>query len=150
MKSMYELKEKLCRELDEIAMQKDLTESSLDIIDKLTHSIKSIETIIAMNEAGRNNSRDSYNSREGYGSRDSYNSMNSMETYLAPDGRSMMSTAGGYSERRGRDAMGRYTSRDGYSGHGDTEKLKHELEDIYKYTQDEQSRNMISKWLKEL
>ena len=141
MKGMYELKEKLCRELDEIAMQKDLTESSLDIIDKLTHSIKSIETIIAMNEAGKG-----YNSRDSYRSMDNY----SNETYLDHNGRSMISTMGDYSERRGRDAMGRYTSRDGYSGHGDTEKLKHELENIYKYTQDEQSRDMISKWLKEL
>lgn len=144
MKELYDLKDRLTKELNGIAKQ-NITENSLDIIDKLTHSIKSIETIIAMNEAGKG-----YNSREGYGSRDSYNSMNSMETYLAPDGRSMMSTAGGYSERRGRDAMGRYTSRDGYSGHGDAEKLKHELEDIYKYTQDEQSRNMIQKWIKEL
>lgn len=130
MKVLYELKDRLTRELDEIAMQQDITESSLDIIDKLTHSIKSIETIIAMNEAQRH-SFDNYNSRDRYSSMDSYRSMD------------------GYSERRGRDSMGRYTSREGYSGHKNDE-LKHQLEDIYQYTKDEQSRNMIQKWIKEL
>lgn len=138
---MYELKDRLCKELEEISQQKDITESSLDIIDKLTHSIKSLETILAMKEAGRYNSRDSYNYRDNYSS----------EAYLGHDGRSMMNNSmGDYSERRGRDAMGRYTSRDGYSGHGDHEELKHELENIFQYTKDEQSRNMIQKWLKEL
>lgn len=140
MRAMYELKDRLCKELEEISQQKDITESSLDIIDKLTHSIKSLETILAMKESGRYNSRDSYNSRDNY----------SNETYVDHNGRSMISTMGDYSERRGRDAMGRYTSRDGYSGHGNHEELKHELENIYQYTKDEQSRNMIQKWLKEL
>jgi hypothetical protein len=130
MKVLYELKDRLTRELDEIAMQQDITESSLDIIDKLTHSIKSIETIIAMNETQRH-SFDNYNSRDRYSSMDSYRSMD------------------GYSERRGRDSMGRYTSREGYSEHKNDE-LKHQLEDIYQYTKDEQSRNMIQKWIKEL
>lgn len=130
MKVLYELKDRLTRELDEIAMQQDITESSLDIIDKLTHSIKSIETIIAMNEAQRH-SFDNYNSRDRYSSMDSYRSMD------------------GYSERRGRDSMGRYTSREGYSEHKNDE-LKHQLEDIYQYTKDEQSRNMIQKWIKEI
>lgn len=47
----YELKEMLCRELEEITRKGELTAGSLDTVDKLTHSIKSLETIIAMNEA---------------------------------------------------------------------------------------------------
>ena len=52
MKTYHDLKEMLCDELDEITRKGELTAGSLDTVDKLTHSIKSLETIIAMNEAG--------------------------------------------------------------------------------------------------
>ena len=48
MRSMEELKELLNDELDKIAREGELTAGSLDTIDKLTHSIKSIDTIMAM------------------------------------------------------------------------------------------------------
>lgn len=43
-----ELKDMLCRELEEITRKGELTAGSLETVDKLTHSIKSIETILAM------------------------------------------------------------------------------------------------------
>ena len=46
--SMYELKEMLCKEIDKIADKGEISAGSLDAIDKLTHSIKSIVTIMAM------------------------------------------------------------------------------------------------------
>ena len=52
MEYMHELKEMLCEELEQIAEQGELTAGSLDTIDKLTHSIKSIATIMAMEDAG--------------------------------------------------------------------------------------------------
>ena len=42
----------LCKELDSITQQKNLTPHTLDMIDKLTHSIKSIDTIMAMEDSG--------------------------------------------------------------------------------------------------
>lgn len=51
MKAYHELKDMLCDELDSITKKGELTAGSLDTVDKLTHSIKSLETIIAMNEA---------------------------------------------------------------------------------------------------
>lgn len=51
MNTYHELKDMLREELDEIVRKKELSAGSLDTIDKLTHSIKSLETIIAMNEA---------------------------------------------------------------------------------------------------
>lgn len=48
MKHMEQLKDMLCKELEEITSKGELTAGSLDTIDKLTHSIKSIETIMAM------------------------------------------------------------------------------------------------------
>lgn len=50
-KTYHDLKDMLCEELDEITRKGELTAGSLDTVDKLTHSIKSLETIIAMNEA---------------------------------------------------------------------------------------------------
>lgn len=48
----HELKKMLCKELDEMTNKGVIRdEHDLEIIDKLTHSIKSVETIIAMNEA---------------------------------------------------------------------------------------------------
>lgn len=52
MEYMHELKDMLCEELEHIAEQGELTAGSLDTIDKLTHSIKSIATIMAMEDAG--------------------------------------------------------------------------------------------------
>ena len=52
-----ELKEMLRDELDKVVKKGELTSGSLDVIDKITHSIKSIETIMAMN--GYSNKRDS-------------------------------------------------------------------------------------------
>ena len=49
---MRELKDMLCKELDSITQQKNLTPHTLDMIDKLTHSIKSIDTIMAMEDSG--------------------------------------------------------------------------------------------------
>lgn len=85
MRYMEELKEMLCDELDKIASKGELTAGMLDTVDKLSHSLKSVVTIMAM---------------EGYG--DSYDDYG--------DGRYEMNR--GRSNRNGRrDSMGRYTSR---------------------------------------
>ena len=52
MEYMHELKEMLCEELEKIAREGELTAGSLDTVDKLTHSIKSIATIMAMEDSG--------------------------------------------------------------------------------------------------
>ena len=75
MQSLYRIKEMLCRELDEHSKKDELTQASLETIDKLTHALKSVETVIAMREAeaknrrrdmGRNANRSSYGSRGYY------------------------------------------------------------------------------------
>jgi len=48
MKRYEELEEMLCDEIDRIADQKNLNGSSLEMLDKLTHTLKSIKTIDAM------------------------------------------------------------------------------------------------------
>lgn len=78
MEKMERLRDMLCEELEQITEQGELTTNSLEIIDKLTHSIKSIDTIMAMEEAEYSNDyRGSYryNDRsydDGYSRRGSY------------------------------------------------------------------------------
>lgn len=50
MRYMEDLKEMLCDELDKIASKGELTAGTLDTVQKLTHSLKSIETIMAMED----------------------------------------------------------------------------------------------------
>lgn len=88
MKSYEKIKEMLCEELEAIAKKGELTAGSLDTVDKLTHAIKSLETIIAMNEY----------SEDGYSNRGSYDGNMNSNSYAR------------YGNVR-RDSMGRY-SRD--------------------------------------
>lgn len=56
-----ELKDILSEELDKITKRGEMSLGTLDIIDKLTHSIKSLETILAMNgHSGRSYKAESY------------------------------------------------------------------------------------------
>ena len=88
--------EQLCMALSEDlskvnreVQDKGLSASSLDYIDKLTHSIKSVKTTQAMLGNSYDMSRDSYRMSRDYSNADSY--YDSRDSY------------------RGRDAMGRYT-----------------------------------------
>ena len=45
MRELYELKDKLCDELKEYG-KKDLSNGTLDVVDKLTHTIKNLDKII--------------------------------------------------------------------------------------------------------
>ena len=50
---MYkELRHMLTKELDEITDKGELSAGVLETVDKLTHAIKSIDTIVAMEESG--------------------------------------------------------------------------------------------------
>lgn len=61
MHKLIELKDMLMEELSECVDKGELSAGSLDIVDKLTHSIKSIDTILAMEDAGY-----SYDDRYSY------------------------------------------------------------------------------------
>lgn len=97
---LHELCETISREIGD-ANEKirqaggKLSAGDADFVDKLTHTMKSLKTTIAMMEAEDGESgRYMPNSYGMYGN-NSYNN--------------------GGSYRRGRDSMGRYTSRRGYS-----------------------------------
>lgn len=63
MKSMYDLRDMLCKELDEITRKGELGAGDLDIVNKLTDTIKNIDKIEAMEEDGYSSRRDEYDMR---------------------------------------------------------------------------------------
>lgn len=139
MNVLKDMCEMLEDELKQIVKKDDITPSELDSAYKAVDIIKDIKTIEAMEEA--NYSRASYdgyaydNSYEGSydGSYDNYSRRGGDGMSGARRGRDGDSD-GRYSERRGRDAMGRFTSRDdGYSRHGeDAQMLRKELDEMRK------------------
>ena len=52
MKALYDLKDKLCAELDEIAAKPNMSTGDLETVHKLTDTIKNIDKIEAMDERG--------------------------------------------------------------------------------------------------
>lgn len=116
MKGLNDIKEKLCRELEEYAMN-DLSAGSLETIHKLTDTIKNINAI--ENEPGY--SKDKYSRRY-------YNDGNS---YTDNDEYS------GYS--------GRHWVRGHYSRAGAKELLMEELENTMSMTSNNKEKDIIRK-----
>lgn len=142
MNELYELKEKLCRELKKYGNE-DVTTSSLEVVDKLSHAIKNIDKIIEKYEEDENGMSYGYGSYEsfrgnGRSNRGSYNN-------------------GSYARGRGRnakrDAMGRYSSangnsyENGYSRNGD---IASELREMMMDAPDEQTRMEYQKVIDKL
>lgn len=94
MHGIYELKEMLCDELEKYGEKSDLSTGSLDVVDKLAHTIKNLDKIINEYEE----------SEDGYSSRYYDGGMNY-------DGNISYRRGGGRSYARGRrrDSMGRYS-----------------------------------------
>lgn len=105
---LMRLKEMLCQELEEYGSGQKLSTGSLDMIYKLSSTCKNLCKIIEADEGYSNAMDRSYRDGSSYD--------------------------GGYSNRRRRDSMGRYSS-EGYSRHSEDE--LHEVAD--------QLRSMMSR-----
>lgn len=148
---LYELCEYLDHDLKEMnekirSTNGKLNNDTLAYLDKLTHAMKSVKTVIAMEEAKMN----------GYSGRGmSYN-------HMPYDGSSYGNSYDGHSYARGRgsdakrDAMGRY-SRDGYSNRRDgysrddaKEDMMHRLNDLMNRTTEPQFKSELKRFADEL
>ena len=129
-----QLYDMLCDELDEIAAKGELTAGSLDTIDKLTHSIKSLATIMAME--GHSNEGSYEGSYEGSNRGGSYARGRS---YLGGSNRG--NYRGSYARRR--DSMGRFSRESGYSMDEQKEHIVEQLEGLMRETQDSNTRMAI-------
>lgn len=130
MNELYELKEKLCRELKKYSSE-DVTTNSLEVIDKLSHAVKNIDKIIEKyeEEEGASYGYGSYEGsyRGGRSNRGSYNNGNS---YARGRGRNAK-----------RDSMGRYSREGGsYEGYSRNSDIASELREMMMDAPDEQTR----------
>lgn len=109
MKSLYELKDKLHDELDEISRKPELGAGDLEIIHKLTDTIKNIDKICMLEEEGGYSSAVD-DMDYGRGSSYANRGKHYVRGHYSRDGGM---DRGGYSTRR--DSRGRYSQDDGRS-----------------------------------
>ena len=125
MHELYELKEKLMKELNQYSSE-ELSAGSLEVIDKLTHAIKNICKIIEAAEDEEYSERGNY-SREGYSRNYSrerggrYSREGNRYAYEGGQG----GRGGSYARKR--DSMGRYSREGGYSRTGGVDDLVEEI-----------------------
>lgn len=96
-----------------------LTGDDVSYIDRLTHALKSVKTTIAMVEAEDGGESGRYMPHYNYG--------------------------GGYSYRRGRDSMGRYTSRRG--GYSYDDGMIEELRSLMENAPDERTKSEFRQFI---
>lgn len=137
MQTFYDLKKMLCKELEELTYAGNgqiRNDTELDRIDKLTHSIKSLETVIAMKES-------EYGGESGH--------------YMPPYmwGNRSFEGEGGRSNAQRRNAMGQY-SRDERSMRssrgGANEEIMAELRELMQETRDGETRKKFERFIMDL
>ena len=126
MEYMHELKEKLCDELGEIANKGELGAGDLEIIHKLTDTIKNIDKIEMLEEDG------------GY----------SQAGDWEMEGRGSYNRGSSYRGRK-RDSMGRY-SRRMYSRGDAKEHMMMELEEAMNAATSERDKDIIRRAMSQL
>ena len=137
MEYMDKLRDKLCDELDEIADKKDLSAGDLEMVHKLTDTIKNIDKIGMLEEGG------------GY----------SQAGDWEMDGRGSYNRGSSYRGRK-RDSMGRYSregnyssarnGRGGYSRHDAKEAMMEQMEMLMEQAGSEREREAIRRCMGQL
>lgn len=132
MESLMKLRDMLMDELDHCAEKEQLSTNSLYTVDKLTHAVKSIDTILAMEDAGYSNDDYSYaRGRRGNVRRDSM-------------GRYSRNSYRGNSYRRG------YSRNDmGYSREDAKEELVEQLREMSMGAEGDH-KMMIDEWIRQV
>ena len=130
MHAIYDLKETLCKELEDYGSKGELTAGTLDVVDKLAHTIKNLDKII-----------DKYEEQEGYsGDYDEGMSTRRNRTY---------NIRGSYARGRNakRDSMGRY-SRSSYNSYDDG--MVSELKSLMEEAPDEKTRREFQNFIQKI
>ena len=133
MEYMHELKEKLCEELEEIARKGELGAGDLEIVHKLTDTIKNLDKIEMLEED------------------DGYSRGGDWEM----EGRGGYSRNGGAYNRgssyaRRRDSRGRYTSDRRYSRDDAKTHMIEQMEQMMNGSQNEREREIIRRAMEQL
>ena len=142
LKTLHELCEVISRELEDVTRKirssgGSMSAGDLELVDKLSHALKSIKTTIAMmeseDEGGYSNNymmpRYAYNNGRSYA-----------DGMGRSDGYGGMSRAGRMNARR--DSMGRYSRDGGYSYAEDMEDTKEEIRELAQKMPEEHRRKL--------
>lgn len=120
MNAMYDLRDMLCKELEEISRKGEMSAGDLDAVHKLTDTIKNIDKIERLEDSGYSRSGDwEADLRGTYGRGSSYRG-------------------------RKRDSMGRYSRTDA------REHMRSQLEDMMHDADDERARDAILRCMEAL
>ena len=133
MHKIYELKDKLCDELEEYG-DKKLDAGSLEVIDKLAHSIKNLDKIIEKYEDEDYSSAYDDGTTGGSYERDG-NRYGSRYAMARGDGR-------GRGRNARRDSMGRYSS--------DNRMMVDELRDLMNDAPDERTKMEFKRFIEKM
>lgn len=144
---MYELCETVAKEIGD-ANQKieaaggKLSGADVDYIDKLTHTMKSIKTTIAMAEAEENGESGYYPYMGGYGYR----------SYENGGGGGQSNRRGGGRSNQRRDSRGRYSreNRGGYSRDDAKADMVDDLRELMQDAPDERTRMRFKEFIREI
>lgn len=135
MHAIYELKEKLCDELEEYGSKK-LDAGTLDVVDKLAHTIKNLDKIIESYEDEYSGAYgDDMNYEGGSYARGEQGGNRYSSRYAMARGR-------GRNARR--DSMGRYSRADG------TEMMVSELRELMQDAPDERTKMEFKKFIQKM
>lgn len=126
MKSMYELRDMLCKELDELARKGELGAGDLEIAHKLTATIKNIDKIEMMEDGG-------YSRDEDYSRR------------YSCDGDWQSGMRGAYDRDMSNARRGTHYVRGHYSRDGGIDNMKRQLQEMLDNADDESIRRAIQR-----
>ena len=118
MHAIYDLKEMLCKQLEDYGKKGEMNAAVLERVDMLAHAVKNLDKIIEV-----------YEESDG-----EYSGNRSMATRRS-------SYDGGHSNARKRDSKGRYANDD-YSRHGD---MVGELRELMEDAPDERTRQEMQR-----
>ena len=150
MHELYELKEILMDELKEYGSKGEMSTGSLEVVDKLTHTIKNLCKIIEAYE-------DEEYSEQGGGGGGSYYRRGGGGSYRrggssyyrrgGEGGGGQSSYARGRGSNARRDSRGRYASNNYYNT---TDEVTEKLEELMEEAPDEKSKMEIQKFMTKL
>lgn len=156
MKVLYDIQDMLEDELKKISKKEEITSTDLDNIYKMVDIVKDVTTVDAMHKAEQDGYSRDYARDYSRGYSDDYaNAYGSYNSYARRgrdgDGDGRYSEESSY--RRGRDAMGRYTSRDssydGYSRHSKDEMIAH-LKEMMRNARTDEEREAYRKTIEQM
>ena len=137
MKALYELKDKLQDELDEIARKPEMSAGDLETVHKLTDAIKNIDKICALEEDGGYSEAGDWEGRGSYNRGSSY--ANRGKHYVR-----------GHYSRDGYSNRGDYSRDGGYSRHDAKEAMIEQAREMMENATTDREREAIRRFMSEL